>query len=75
MSIAHAFAVVLMTAGGQGRGPALGADLVDAGQAVQEPAQRRVVAGHAGEIGRQSEAGRTACRRQLEPRCRQSPRD
>ena len=42
----------LDAAGGQRRRPGLGADLVDAGQAVQEPPQRRVVAGDVRQLAR-----------------------
>ena len=45
VSIAHALAVVLMLRVASAGRAALGADLVDAGQPVQEPPQRRLVAG------------------------------
>ncbi len=51
VSIAHALAVVLMLRVASAAARRLGADLVDAGQAVQEPAQRRVVAGDTQRIG------------------------
>ena len=56
-SIAHALAVGLDRAGAERRRAGLGADLVDAGQAVQEPPERRLGGRHVGQDVRPPRCG------------------